>query len=627
MKFQQALLLTALLSVQTTRAATITVTSTADSGPGTLRAALASAAHGDTIDATGLSGAILLTSGELLVNRSVTITGPGNLAVDGNAASRVFHIAPSNTVTIANMIITHGKAPFDRGGGIYNENATLTLTNCLVSGNSGIPGGGIYNNGEGIFGGGSASLTIVNSTLSGNSAFCIFNDGCCGGAARVEIVASTLYANSGGINNYGNSGSTRVKIVNGTLSANSGWAIQNNGTVDIVNSTLNGAGGQGGIYNSAGTVNIGSSILSFGIYGVDLYGAVTSLGYNLSSGAGWGSLSATGDQIYTDPLLGPLRDNGGPALTHALARCSPAIDQGKNFSASATDQRGVGFVRTVHQTAVPNPTGGDGTDTGALEFQETIANPNPPVARCRNVTVSANESYCAAYASVDDGSFDPDGDPVTLVQTPPGQYPLGTTTVTLTVTDCHRASSQCTATVTVVDTTPPFITSPQGYDPCGVSVEVNATSPAGAVVRFADVLGFEPTARDNCSATLTCTPPSGSTFAIGTTTVNCRAIDGSGNTTTCAFTVEVKGPAEQINDLTAAVQALAIDSGVKNGLLVKLQDALSGVNANNKPKACSALQDFISLCNAQVAKRKLDAATASFLVGEATRIRAVIGCK
>ncbi len=50
---------------------TITVTSTADSGAGTLRAALASAANGDTIDASGVTGAILLTSGELLVTNSV----------------------------------------------------------------------------------------------------------------------------------------------------------------------------------------------------------------------------------------------------------------------------------------------------------------------------------------------------------------------------------------------------------------------------------------------------------------------------------------------------------------------------------------------------------------------------
>src|ERR1700746_1323834 len=70
----------------------IVVTNTNDSGPGSLRDALAAANDGDTIDATGISGTILLTSGELQINHNVTINGPGagNLAVNGNGTFRVF---------------------------------------------------------------------------------------------------------------------------------------------------------------------------------------------------------------------------------------------------------------------------------------------------------------------------------------------------------------------------------------------------------------------------------------------------------------------------------------------------------------------------------------------------------
>src|SRR5262249_46384430 len=70
----------------------IVVTNTNDSGPGSLRQALADANDGDTIDATGVSGTILLTSGELEITHGVTINGPGaaSLAVNGNANSRVF---------------------------------------------------------------------------------------------------------------------------------------------------------------------------------------------------------------------------------------------------------------------------------------------------------------------------------------------------------------------------------------------------------------------------------------------------------------------------------------------------------------------------------------------------------
>jgi len=70
----------------------IVVTNTNDSGPGSLRDALASANDGNTIDATGVSGTILLTSGELQITHDATINGPGagNLAVNGNATFRVF---------------------------------------------------------------------------------------------------------------------------------------------------------------------------------------------------------------------------------------------------------------------------------------------------------------------------------------------------------------------------------------------------------------------------------------------------------------------------------------------------------------------------------------------------------
>ena len=151
----------------------------------------------------------------------------------------------------------------------------------------------------------------------------------------------------------------------------------------------------------------------------------------------------------------------------------------------------------------------------------------PPVANCQNVTVSAGPT-CTASASINNGSFDPDGGAVTTSQSPPGPYPLGTTTVTLTVTDTLGVSRECSATVTVVDDTPPSITCP-----------ANITREADPGQCTA-VVTFTVNASDLCSSvTVVSSPASGFAFPKGTTTVTTTATDVSGNTASCTFTVTV----------------------------------------------------------------------------------------
>ena len=94
-------------------------------------------------------------------------------------------------------------------------------------------------------------------------------------------------------------------------------------------------------------------------------------------------------------------------------------------------------------------------------YYAIIEPPNqPPMAICQNVTKSANGNCQATVTpqDVNNGSLDPDGDPITLSLSPAGPYSLGTTSVILTVTDDKGASATCTAMVTVVDNTPPTVT-------------------------------------------------------------------------------------------------------------------------------------------------------------------------
>src|SRR6266571_1036668 len=271
----------------TARSDTITVTNINDSGPGSLRNALAIVNDGDTIN-FAVTGTIGLTSGELVVNNNITISGPGaaSLAVNGNAMSRVFHIASARTVTISNLTIMNGRAPNDSGGGIYNDHATLTVTNCVVNSNAAHSGGGIANDGSN----GSASAVINGTILSNNSCYAggaIYSTAD-SGSAILEVTNSLITSNStilfgGGIANRagGMGGSGMLQITNSTLSNNSagteGGGIYSSDEFDlrsivdvqITNSTLSANSAThngGGIYSlgSAGTASahISNSTLS-----------------------------------------------------------------------------------------------------------------------------------------------------------------------------------------------------------------------------------------------------------------------------------------------------------------------------------------------------------------------------
>jgi hypothetical protein len=105
-----------------------------------------------------------------------------------------------------------------------------------------------------------------------------------------------------------------------------------------------------------------------------------------------------------------------------------------------------------------------------------------PVALCADAVVDTGPEDCVAHASIDAGSYDPDGGPVTRSQSPASPYPLGDTLVTLTVTDETGLTDTCQATVTVVDTTPPeievYLTPDILWAPNHEMVDIEAIVPA-----------------------------------------------------------------------------------------------------------------------------------------------------
>lgn len=396
-----------LAPVQSASAATYTVTTTADTGAGSLRAAIASA--NETLDPDTVEFAIpasdynctsgvctiSLTSGELAITSAATsgtltitnLTGASNLLISGNNTSRVFIVNPEADLTINGVTITkgngggvigsgfgggivnhsgtltltnstvRGNTANNSGGGIYNVNGTLALTNSTISGNTAnITGGGVFSSGE--------SMTLTDSTVSGNTAS--FGGGIYNGILTMTLTNSTVSGNTainygGGIYNYG-----------GTLNVRSVTVTQNKST----NASCPDCAG--GINNFA-TANLKNTIIAgntsaYAFASPDIGGAVSAgSNYNLI-GNGQGMTGIThgnnGNQIGDstnpiDPKLSALGNNGGATQTHVLLPGSPAIDKGNSFSL-IIDQRGL--ARPVDLVTYSNA-GDDGADIGAFEVQ------------------------------------------------------------------------------------------------------------------------------------------------------------------------------------------------------------------------------------------------------------------
>ena len=219
-------------------------------------------------------------------------------------------------------------------------------------------------------------------------------------------------------------------------------------------------------------------------------------------------------------------------------------------------------------------------------------------------TASASDS-CAGSLSV------------TRTGVPAGNvFPVGVTTLTYSANDGFNTGT-ATQTVTVIDNTVPIIS-------CPASITLEPTCPSGAIATYTAPVGT-----DNCPGATTARTAglaSGSVFPIGTTTVTHTVTDASGNTASCSFTVTVLTPQAVIQSLINSVNASSLTGTQKNGLLAKLNAALSAINGGQTNIACNKLSEFVNSVATLISHGDLSAAQGNAWISSANHVRNTIGC-
>ena len=457
-----------LLSAVAAHAATLTVTSAADSGPGTLRQAILNASTGDTINfAVGIT-TITLTSGELLINKNLTINGPGANVLTVQRSSmvlfRIFNISPAGTTTISGLTIAGGQA--ELGGGVYCTGGIIN--NCVITNNQAIGdqpnGGGVYCDGGivrycvisgnsvtstnskhyaafaqggGIYAVGQSQIhhsAVINNMLTGYYAYGAGINANNGSVLNCTVSGNTAYghwyASGGGVYMTGNAGGL---VRNCLLSGNnahtdyggtnwaSGGGVYFFGGGTLESSTMSGNTVNGDISNGGG-LTYGGQIRNTIIYGNT---AATDPNYYLDQYA-----PATFDHCDSTPLppgTGNIASDPDFVNGYHLGAGSPCIDTGTNqaWMTTATDLDG--NLRIANGIV----------DMGAFEFGSAPApTPTPTATAAATATPTPTASVTqgapsattnpatnvASYSAILNGTVNPHG----LTTTVHFQY--GTTT-------------------------------------------------------------------------------------------------------------------------------------------------------------------------------------------------------
>lgn len=531
--------------------------------------------NGTTVsnNTSGSDGGGIMIAG--LGGETVNITGgsiSGNTALgtgDSGDGGGLFNANNNGStslagVTISNNIATAG--PNGVGGGIVDgANSPLTLDNCTISGNQADSGGGVATTNTG----GTQTTTITNSTISGNTA----------------TTGGALLVSSGILN------ASLNRIVNNTATTGSGIA-QTGGTATVENNWwgCDGFPNAVGCQTGSGTFDAdpridlrltvapnsilvgGASTLTADVSQNSNGAAINPTvlnGLTITFAATLGTVSPT-----TAPLAGLTASSTFTANACGTATVSATLDNGTQTASIAVNQPPTLSACPTNITAntdpnqcsavvtytAPTATGcpaatvtctppsGTAFSTGTTtvictatngispdatcSFTVTVNDAQAPTINCpTNISTNTDPNQCGAAVTYATPTASDNCAGVGTVTCSPASgsvFAKGTTTVNCTVSDAANNTNSCSFTVTVNDTQAPAINCPsnitQGTDPNQCSA----------------VVTYSATVNDNCpGATVVCTPPAGSTFMKGTTTVNCTATDTSSNTNSCSFTVTV----------------------------------------------------------------------------------------
>ena len=350
------------------------VTNTVDGAPGSLRDAIILAnTMTDPVTIELPAGTYPLTkagsgedgglTGDLDITGDITIVGPGadETVIDAGGSTglndRIFDVLPGASLNLSGVTMSGGYVNA-HGGAIEVEGGTLQIVDSSIVNNTGVNGGAIRGRANGTvniirstianntatsWGGGinivDATLNIDSSTISGNSATGGEGGGMWLSSGAATISHSTISHNDVPTGRRGAGISFRYADleIDHTIIANN-QAIGDPPTADYTDLARNA---------------IGTGVLT--TFDYNLLG-VSTIGTSLPS-------TAEGNLFDVDPQLGPLQDNGGPTLTHALSLGSPAIDAGRlTLLEKASDQRG------MDRLFDGDGSGYDVIDMGAYEY-------------------------------------------------------------------------------------------------------------------------------------------------------------------------------------------------------------------------------------------------------------------